>query len=164
MKKLILCVVWVLSMLGAFVTGRLSYALRGGLFPPEYASDQGVRKKIEDMGITIPSSADHLTYLRVGFEEPSVYIAMDVSAADRESVMARWLESDQSKWSTVPVGETSNYAPAALHLRSVDVSRFAFVASPNAAGYRFSDDPTQEEKAVIYEERGRRLLLYYWHE
>lgn len=160
-----LCVALALlvALAAAFGIGRVSVTFPG-LFAPVFASDADVRGQIEEMGIEIPSAASHLGYLRYGFEEPFVYITMEVVPEDRDRLFAAWLKSDRSKWSSVSSSEFGNYDPASLHLRNLDLSCFSFADASHVAGYSFTDDPRQYERAVLFEENGRKILLYYWHE
>lgn len=155
-----------LLVLAGFLGGRVYqlFASGPGLFAPTYASDAEVRAKIEKHDYLIPEGATNLTYLMVGFEEPSMYISMKLPLLKHQTVIEEWLKRSKGKIELIEKMQLSGYDPNNYDWIEHDLSPFELSNTSKVSGYKASTDPEGYEYAGFSNAETGRVILYSWFE
>lgn len=136
-------------------------------FAPKIMMDGKARAPIEEMGVHLPEAANTLYYCLVGFEEPSVWIGMNLPSEEREALIDKWLKVPHKTLTPCSTNELNML----LNLPApTDLWNYTIMKKPVC--YRHMTEPETIsgtviyncETTVIYDEAGERVLLYYWHE
>lgn len=168
MKRFALTSAWLASLVIAYYMGAMGSSMRT-LFGPRIESDSAVRKLITDAGISIPEDASHLFYLGMGFEEPMIFIGMELSAEARDTITTNWMKGPESEWKPIPQDRLIDYDPTRLVLEQSDQERgdaaFYSIESFNSPkAFSYTTDEYEWENVVVFEGDGRKTLLFSWHE
>jgi hypothetical protein len=157
---LLFAFVWV-GFTGYFV-GVVSQT--GWMFSPDFATDAEVIEKIEAMGVAIPRGASRLTYFGFGFEEPSVWISMELAAEERAAMITKWLAKAGVQTKILSPEELPDYDPTMFKWDKHDLARFNFSSWKNVRGVSARDPNHMFEFAAFEETDGDRVVLYFWQE
>lgn len=147
-----------------FSAGRVSKELEGGLLKPQILSGRQAIRKIEEMGVKLPASARNISFLQAGFEEPFIWIAMEVVPADRDVLLRAWFQGIKSQPRRVPWAELANYKPPDRLNLGEEAPRFDPAAWTGDFCFRASDDPALRERVVLADDATGRFLLFSWKE